>query len=284
MREKELEKMKISLFDKSLKRKFYDVLSVISLVISFVLIFFDIPSKYKVISGGVFVGLLIVIYISMWIGANRTKKLNIRINSSNIEIREGDLFKEDGLKVIAFDEYLDTELGNRGAVTEHSINGQYLKNVCEDISALDARMDENEHLNRHIYAVRPREEGMKEKKFLLGTIHQEGDYLLMAFARLDKYNRSFLNMKDYARCLIRMWNECDIIYQGEDIVIPLLGAGLTRFKNNDRITEQELLELLLWTFRTCHFRINSYAKLKIVLTKDTIKRINLCAIEEQFAE
>ena len=121
MREKELEKMKISLFDKSLKRKFYDVLSVISLVISFVLIFFDIPSKYKVISGGVFVGLLIVIYISMWIGANRTKKLNIRINSSNIEIREGDLFKEDGLKVIAFDEYLDTELGHRGAVTEHSM-------------------------------------------------------------------------------------------------------------------------------------------------------------------
>ncbi len=277
--------MKIGLFDKSLKRNFYDVLSVISLIVSFVLIFFDIPSKYKVQSGGIFVGLLIVIYLYMWITANRAKKMNIKINSSNVEIREGDIFREDGLKVIAFDEYLDTDASRiKGVVTEHSINGQYIRNVCEDISALDARMEENAHLNRHIYAIRPRESGMKEKSFLLGTIHQEGEYLLMAFARLDRDNRSFLYMKDYARCLIRMWNECDIIYQGEDIVLPLLGAGLTRFKNNDRITEQELLELILWTFRTSHFRIGASAKLKIVLTKETLERINLCAIGEQFAE
>ena len=42
-----------------------------------------------------------------------------------------------------------------------------------------------------------------------------------------------------------MWNECDIHYGGNTVVLPLLGLGITRFRFYENITDQELLEITI---------------------------------------
>ncbi len=63
--------MKVALFDKQLLKQFGSVVSGISIVLSLVVIFADIPDKIKTPLGRGFVVLLILGYIITWFRANR---------------------------------------------------------------------------------------------------------------------------------------------------------------------------------------------------------------------
>lgn len=119
----------------------------------------------------------------------------------------------------------------------------------------------------------------KTHKYKLGTIHQHKDYLLTALSRFDEKNRAYLSMQDYVTFLLEFWNEIDIIYAGKTIVIPLLGSGMTRFKNVD-ISEQELLELLLWSFKMSRIKFRYPSKVRIVISKNKKDRISLYKLKE----
>ena len=76
-------KLKVSFFDTQLIKSYLAVLSVISLIFSFVLIVIELPDdiKIKVLFG---VGMLLVflsIYIGMWISANWSKHALLKINN-----------------------------------------------------------------------------------------------------------------------------------------------------------------------------------------------------------
>ena len=102
--------------------------------------------------------------------------------------------------------------------------------------------------------------------------YKERRLFLLAFSRFDETNRAFLEINDYIDCLMNMWNECDIHYGGGTVVLPLLGAGITRFRGYENITEQELLEIIIWTFKTSRIRFQYPAKAKVVLTEDSLKK------------
>ena len=114
-------KKKVQLLDKQLLKQFYEILSVLSLIFSFIFIFADIPTKYKVISAIIFIVFLIIIYIILWLLANGLDKVDININNSVVEVKIGDIFYESDLKVIAFNEYFDTIVDNR-IISEKSLN------------------------------------------------------------------------------------------------------------------------------------------------------------------
>ena len=80
------------------------------------------------------------------------------------------------------------------------------------------------------------------------------EYFLLAFSKFDDCNRAYLEMVDYVRCLNNMWCECDIFYAGKSISLPLLGSGITRLKGYENINNQELLEILIWTFKISKLR------------------------------
>ena len=125
-------KIKVNLFDRQLMREYYSILSVIGLVLSFVLIFKGVPDEHKLIAAVIFGSALVIIYIFLWIRANVIQKVIIEVNNSLLEIKVGDIFEENGLKVIAFNEYFDTIVDNK-IISERSLNGLYIKNVVDDV-------------------------------------------------------------------------------------------------------------------------------------------------------
>mgnify|MGYP004473511359 CR=1 FL=1 len=266
-------KKKVQLLDKQLLKQFYEILSVLSLIFSFIFIFADIPTKYKVISAIIFIVFLIIIYIILWLLANGLDKVDININNSVVEVKIGDIFYESDLKVIAFNEYFDTIVDNR-IISEKSLNGIYIKNIVNDVNELNTLIETDEELKKKVIEINQSRIRGNQEKYKLGTIVEFRDYLLMAFSKFDNSNRAYLYMQDYIDCLINFWDEIDKIYADRSISIPLLGSGITRFKEYEKMSHQELLELLIWSFKVSRVKFNYPSKVTIVIHESQKDKIN----------
>ena len=270
--------MKVSFLNRRLWKEYYKVLTAISVVVTLLSLFIQVPDNNRLCF---FIGAAIVAigaFLCLWFRANRVRKATLNINNSTLEIDPGDIFEEEGFKVIAFNEFFDTQVGE--IINENTVNGKYILRVYPQISDLDAIISADTHARDCI--IEEKRRTGKTARYKLGTIIKNGDYFLLAFSRFDETNRAFLEINDYIDCLMNMWNECDIHYGGGTVVLPLLGAGITRFRGYENITEQELLEIIIWTFKTSHIRFQYPAKAKVVLTEDSLKKINLYDIKEQF--
>lgn len=49
----------------------------------------------------------------LWRRANRLRQVNIKIGVTTLIVKSGDIFEEDGLKAIAFNEYFDTTVDDK---------------------------------------------------------------------------------------------------------------------------------------------------------------------------
>ncbi len=266
-------KLKVKLLDRKLFKNYLEVLSIIGLVCSFAFIVITIPSCLKIYFGIGLVSLLLFTYFIMWIIANNQTKTRLTINNSTMIIKTGDIFDEDGLKVIAFNEYFDTQVDNQ-IIAENTLNGKYIKSKISDLNEFDSLINEDAHLNERILDTNSGRLLGKKKRYSLGTIFQYKDYVLTAFSKFDNENRAYLYMNDYINFLINFWNEIDIIYAGRSISIPLLGTGITRFKGFDSVTEQELLELLIWSFKVSRIKFTYPSKVSIIIHESKRDKIN----------
>jgi hypothetical protein len=242
-------------------------------------IFVTLPETCKLYIGIIFVVFLIAIYVFLWIRANRLKSIALTVNNSKVIVKVGNLFEEQGLKVIAFNEYFDT-LVNEKIISSSSLNGQFIKQYVEDVNDLDKDIHESNHLSssdRMLENNAMRIEG-KTQKYKLGSICEYGEYLLTAFTKFDKDNRAFLSMYDYINCLLNFWNEVDIVYANRSVIIPLLGTGITRCPDYT-MSEQEKLELLLWSFKISRIKFTYPAEVTIVIHESIQEKINFYTLK-----
>lgn len=272
--------MKVKIFNKKLWEEYYTVLSVISVITSLLFLFLKIPDDKELICLFAFIGCLIIAFITIWYRANNIKKVALSINNSTLEIEVGDIFEETGFKIIAFNEFFDTQVDDV-VISKNTLNGKYITRFYSQTSELDKIISADIHSAEQIIKESKRKIG-KSSKYKLGTIIRNGEFFLLAFAHFDENNRAFLEINDYIDCLMNMWNECDIHYGGNTVVLPLLGSGITRFKGYENITDQELLEIIIWTFKMSRIRFQYPAKAKIVLTKDCLNKVNLYDVKRQY--
>jgi hypothetical protein len=276
------ENVKVSFLNRTLLKDWLAVLSPISVIITCISIAISIPVEYKLWT---FVSILIffaLIYVILWVRANLLNETKLSINNSTVTIKVGDIFEESGLKVIAFNEYFDTQVDNK-IISEKTLNGIYLKSKVHDVKALDRLIEQDEHLNsdgNKIDRNQTRSQGKKDR-YKLGTIFQHEEYLLTAFSKFDNKNRANLHMNEFINFLLNFWNEVDIVYNGRSIVIPLLGSGLTRFKNYEMITDQELLELLIWSFKVSKIKFTYPSTVSIIIHESKKDKINFYKLMEQ---
>lgn len=266
-------KLKVKLLDKKLFKNYLEVLSIIGLICSFAFIVITIPDYLKIFVGIGLIAMLMITYIIMWIIANRQTKTTLNINNSTLIIKTGDIFEEEGLKVIAFNEYFDTQVDNR-IIAENTLNGKYIKSKISDLNEFDKLINEDIHLNEKVIETNNGRLHGKKKRYCLGTVFLHNDYVLTAFSKFDNENRAYLYMNDYINFLINFWNEIDIIYAGRSISIPLLGSGITRFKGFDSVTEQELLELLIWSFKVSRIKFTYPSQVSIIIHESKTDKIN----------
>lgn len=273
--------MKVSFFDKRILRTYYGALGAISVLTSIFFLFVDIGAKYKTTIGIVTLVVLIAIYVGLWCHARTRKSICLKINTSEVEVKFGNIFEEHAdLKVIGFNEYFDTQVDNV-IVSTLSLHGQYIEIFYKDrVADLDSLISSDAHLAEAITGENTSRAQGKITKYKLGTVVVANDYLLTAFSRFDSNNRAYLEINDYINCLLNFWNEIDRVYAGRTVALPILGSGLTRFKGYENISDQELLELIIWTFKVSRIKFTYPAKVKIVVYEKKSERINLFSLKD----
>lgn len=80
----------------------------------------------------------------MWFHANHIRHVELSVNNSTIEISAGDVFQSEGLKIIAFNEYFDTQV-DENIISSRTLNGQFIKKYAHDVESLDHLIQENQH-------------------------------------------------------------------------------------------------------------------------------------------
>lgn len=270
---------KVNFFDTRIVKKFSDYTSTISTIFSLLLIFIDIPTENKITLGVIFLFILSLLYFGIWLKSNNLTEVNLDVEGTIVTVTAGDLFQQDGFKVIAFNEYFDTQVDDN-IISHKSLNGLYIDNHLSDsIPDLDERIsnfnfDEDETLE-----VNHQRKIGKKQKYSLGTIFVNEDYLLTAFSKFDDKNRAFLTMPDYLGFLINFWDKVNRIYAQKSVSVPIFGSGITRIKEHKNISDEDLLKIMLWTFRISEMRFKFPAKLTIVIHNDKIDKINLLDIK-----
>lgn len=207
------------------------------------------------------------------------REINLTIEESTVVIKTGDIFKQEGLKVIAFNEYFDTQVDER-IIAQASLNGKFIREYCDcSVSELDAyienyRFDSDEI--KEINADRP--EG-KKQKFEIGTICVYHDYILTALSKFNRHNEAYLTMPEYLGFLINFWDKVNRVYAQKSVSVPIFGSGFTRIKGHKIIDEQDLLKIMLWTFRISEMRFKHPAKLTIMIHEGKIDKVNLLELK-----
>ncbi|KFC21766.1 macro domain-containing protein [Epilithonimonas lactis] len=274
--------MKVKLLDKNVRNKFWFYFSVISGILSFVLLFNIVPDEYKDCLryfGYITFGVLIVIYLVIWYRANNLASINIDIDGSEVHIKSGNLFNEQGFKVIPFNEYFDTVVDDK-IISNSSLNGIYVKKYfLDNVDKLDnfivANSDELDIIDNQTY----RRLGGKLVKFKLSTIFVYEDFILTAFTKFDEHNKAILTMPEYIEFLINFWDRVNRVYAQKTVSVPIFGSGITRIKEHKNISDEDLLKIMLWTFKLSEMKFKHPAKLTIVVHEDKIGQINLFNIK-----
>ena len=269
---------KVSFFDKRIFKRFLEITSVLSVTLATVVIFFDIPKDYKHLAAWLFGGVLALIYLVIWYWSNHLNSININVEDSTVAIKVGDIFEQPGLKAIAFNEYFDTQVDNK-IISEQSLNGIFIKkHLGASVSDLDDYIEKYSFDSSEVLGENSARPQGKKRKYLIGAICLYKDYLLTAFSKFDNNNKAVLTMPEYLEFMINFWDRVNNIYAQQSVSTTIFGSGITRIKGHKTISDEDLLKIMLWTFRISEMRFKYPAKLTIVIHADKIDQINLLDI------
>lgn len=198
--------------------------------------------------------------------------ITIKGHNHSIRVEYGNILKKRNCKrVINFDECFTTQVGNATAdIDPDSICGQYLT-LHPDLDV--QRLIET----AQITPARSKSKYLHKTRYDSGTIVPNGDDLLMAFAKLDERGKGrFFSRDEYLACLDLLWKELENYYSEKDVCIPILGAGTTSFDGGAgaSISKQDLLDMMIWSYKLSSHKIKDPHKLRIVCRKSNGFSIN----------
>lgn len=270
---------KVSFVDKRVFRQFLEVVSVISVVASLAFIFIEIPKEMKLWVGAVFLILLLIVYVVLWWRSNSLQQIHTNIEGSDVTIKKGDIFKQPDFKVIAFNEYFDTQVDDK-IISSKSLNGIFITSHLDTaVADLDRHIEKYSFEDDDIVGENPERKIGKKTLFEIGSICVYGEYLLTAFSKFDDKNRAWLTMPEYLSFLINFWDRVNRIYAQKSVSVPIFGSGITRIREHKNISDEDLLKIMLWTFRISEMRFKYPAKLTIIIHPGKMDNINLLDIK-----
>lgn len=222
----------------------------------------DIPKTTILMRIGIVVVFAIVVAVVYYkiIGKVYKDSVTLTIAQTPVEISCGDLFETSGMKVIGCDTHFDIRVDDV-VISKNSLHGKLvlkhgnveeIKKVVEEAACKIGLIKNSDGL----YA------------FPLGTIIRydssvDGQtYLMLALTELNEQYEAHTNMAKYELTLMKMWKEIDRVYASNDVVLPILCAGISRFDDGPKNNEA-LLRCMLCTFNSSGVSLNS--KVKIII-------------------
>ncbi len=272
----------VRVFDKSLLKKSWNDFLLAGTLCGILELFCNgLIQNYWLWSLGLVLAVILLLYIARFVSAKKMRSVSLDIDGSTFIIAQKDIFEADGLKVINFDEFFDTKVDDK-IIAKNSLNGVFLSKEVGDAHRLNsliarALQDEpQEHVKER--KIRP------NVKYELGTIYRyDNTFLLTAFTMVDEDNRAYLSMRDYVRFLLNFWNNLDKVYANKCVNITLFGSSsLTRFEDVKNLSEQELVEIIIWTFKISRIKFKYPTTITLCLTEESLRRINLYRIKELY--
>lgn len=196
-------------------------------------------------------------------------KIDLNVNNTPVEISCGDIFKTAGWKVIGCDTCFRTQIDDV-VISKNSLHGQL---VLEHGNA--------DEINKLVEAVAIKMNISKNDDdlydFPLGTIipYTSGvdnqTYLMLAMTELNEKYESHTNMAKFESMLMKMWNEISRVYASHDVVLPILGDGISRFDDGPK-DKNTLLRCMICTYGSSGISLNS--KIKVIIYVDDKKKDN----------
>lgn len=275
--------MKVNFFDIRLLRSTGTFILLEGSILGIAAIFYnDYILEYKKWFIILFILVFIIYHTIRYFYYRNLKKLTIKIKNSTFKIKSGDVFEQPQLKVINFNEYFDTIVDNK-IIAKNSLNGQFILNKLRDIKKLDSVISES--LKDSIKEINNERLNGKKIKYELGSIVEYNDYLLTALTKFDNDNRANLSLRDYLMFLMNFWDNLDKIYANRSVCITLFGSSsITRFKDTNDVTDQDLIEIILWSFKVSKIKFKYPTTITLVLTDDLLNKINLYELKERYKD
>lgn len=210
----------------------------------------------------------VILAIGYYIAVEKMYKnsVTLTIAQTPVEISCGDIFESDGLKVIGCDTHFNTRVDDI-VISKKSLHGKLVleHGQCDEIKKVVEAAADKLGLKRN-------SEGLYT--FPLGTIIKYDSsvdgktYLMLAMTELNAQYEAHTNMAKYELMLMKMWKEINRVYASYDVVLPILGDGISRFDDGPKKREA-LLRCMLCTFNSSGVSFNS--KVKIVIYKNSEK-------------
>lgn len=271
---------KVKIYDKRVREIFLRYVALFSTLATIASLFFNVPEECKIPAFLSLLGIFLIIYLLIWRWSNKLNQVDIKIEGSDVTIKVGDIFQQEGLKAIAFNEYFDTQVDDK-IISKASLNGMFIQNHLEDdIDDLDRYIEEYQFESAELLRENVERTAGKKLRYQIGTICvYKDEYLLTAFTKFDRTNKASLTMPEYLKFLINFWDRVNRVYSQRCVSTPIFGSGITRIKGHKNISDEDLLKIMLWTFRISEMRFKYPARLTIIIHEDKIDQINLLDIK-----
>lgn len=227
--------------------------------------------------GLVFVAFIVIsglVYCA--IGRIFRDSVSLTIRQTPVSISCGDIFEASGWKIIGCDTHFDTRVDDI-VISQKSLHGQLVLNHGnkEEIEA--------------VVEVEAKKLGLQKKNdglynFPLGTVIRYDSsvdnqtYLMLAMTELNMQHEAHTNMAKFELMLMKMWAEIGRVYASNNIVLPVLGTGISRFDDGPK-DKDALLRCMLCTLNSSGVSLNS--KVNIVIYGD-IKVIPMYEYKNMF--
>lgn len=205
--------------------------------------------------GIVFVA-FVVIYSFVYFAIGRIFRDSVRltIRQTSISISCGDIFDASGWKIIGCDTHFDTRVDDI-IISKKSLHGQLVlyhgkKEEIETVVENEAKRLGLQKNNDGLY------------NFPLGTVIRYDSsvdnqtYLMLAMTELNTQHEAHTNMAKFELMLMKMWAEIDRVYASNDIALPVLGTGISRFDDGPK-DKEALLRCMLCTLNSSGVNLKS---------------------------
>ena len=221
------------------------------------------------------VAAFILVFIVYAIYYKRRKRVVIKGKGYSVIIQEGDLLEIDnGIKIISFDECFTTHVGNKPEdINPTSLCGQYLN--------LHPGIDVKKLIKKAGLQSIGKSEFKGKTCYESGRCIQDDDgNLLLAFAKLNERGKGYMTYEEYLKSLSVLWEEIETYYGQNDVYMPILGSGTTKFDSAQNPTQQELLDVMIESYTLSRHKIKLPNKIHIVYrTQDGFSVNNIDVVE-----
>ena len=177
----------------------------------------------------------------------KKKKIQLSINKrTKLSTYYGDLFNEQGIRVIPVNEYFDTHLGD-GIIAYNTIHGKFLARLTAHINELRRMIDDQLALKDTLPSNRVGTlvEGLPQNRYPLGTTIRvtinNQTYLLVAVTRFNENEHVEVDDSEYMGIMQKMFYSVEQLNDAQTVNIPLIGGGQAGFG----YTNMQLLNIMV---------------------------------------